>query len=67
MAASVAFVAGVSRPSRVFGSSTMARLQQFYQDVVIPKLSEKLGVKNRHALPRLTKIVISMGVGKAVQ
>ncbi len=45
----------------------MSRLQQFYQDVVLPKLSEKLGVKNRHALPRLSKIVISMGVGKAVQ
>lgn len=45
----------------------MSRLQQFYSDTVMTKLAEKLGVKNRHAIPRLTKIVVSMGVGKAVQ
>lgn len=45
----------------------MARLQHYYQDVVVPKLSDKLGIANPHALPRLQKIVISMGVGKAIQ
>lgn len=45
----------------------MSRLEQFYRDVVVGKLGEALGVKNRHAIPRLAKIVISMGVGKAVQ
>lgn len=45
----------------------MARLQQIYNDVVIPRLSEKLGIRNRYAVPRLTKIVVSMGVGKATQ
>jgi len=34
---------------------------------VVPKLSESLGISNLHAVPRLMKIVISMGVGKAVQ
>lgn len=45
----------------------MARLEQFYRDSVVPKLSESLGIANLHAVPRLMKIVISMGVGKAVQ
>ena len=45
----------------------MARLQTFYNEVVVPKLCEKLSVKNRLALPRLSKIVVSMGVGKATQ
>lgn len=34
---------------------------------MVPKLSESLGISNLHAVPRLMKIVISMGVGKAVQ
>lgn len=45
----------------------MARLQQAYRDVVVTQLSEKLGIKNRYAIPRLTKIIVSMGVGKATQ
>ena len=45
----------------------MARLQEVYNETLIPKLSEKLGIKNRHAIPRLMKIVVSMGVGKATQ
>jgi large subunit ribosomal protein L5 len=45
----------------------MARLQKHYSETVVPKLSEKLGIKNRHALPRLAKIVVSMGVGRATQ
>lgn len=45
----------------------MSRLQEFYNDTVVPKLSEKLGIKNRNAVPRLKKIVVSMGVGRATQ
>jgi large subunit ribosomal protein L5 len=45
----------------------MARLQKLYYENLIPALSEKLGITNRHAVPRLTKIVVSMGVGKATQ
>lgn len=45
----------------------MARLQKFYYEVVVSKLSDQLGITNSHALPRLTKIVISMGVGKSIQ
>ncbi|MCE9607928.1 MAG: 50S ribosomal protein L5 [Planctomycetia bacterium] len=42
------------------------RLQERYQKEVLPHLVEKLGRTNPHSLPKLTKIVVSMGVGSAV-
>jgi large subunit ribosomal protein L5 len=45
----------------------MARLQDRYQKEITPRLAEKLGRKNRHSLPKLQKIVVNMGVGKALQ
>ena len=39
------------------------RLREKYESEILPALAEKLGRKNRHALPRLQKIVINMGVG----
>src|SRR5437660_806806 len=45
----------------------MARLMERYEKEIIGKLSEKLGRKNRLSLPRLQKISINMGVGKALQ
>jgi large subunit ribosomal protein L5 len=45
----------------------MARLQERYQKEITGRLSEKLNRKNRHSLPRLQKIVVNMGVGKALQ
>jgi large subunit ribosomal protein L5 len=42
------------------------RLQTLYQDQIAPGLSEKLGRKNRLSLPRVEKIVVSMGVGSAI-
>lgn len=44
----------------------MARLQEFYQQTIVAQLSEKLNRKNRMSLPRLQKIVLNMGVGKAL-
>lgn len=43
------------------------RLLERYQQTVLPHLREKLGRANALSLPRLTKIVVSMGVGSAVQ
>jgi large subunit ribosomal protein L5 len=43
------------------------RLQVKYQKEVLPALAEKIGRKNPHALPRLDKIVVNMGVGAATQ
>jgi len=41
------------------------RLKEKYDSEIMPALAEKFGRKNRHSLPRLEKIVISMGVGSA--
>jgi large subunit ribosomal protein L5 len=45
----------------------MARLQDRYQNEIAPQLGKKLGRSNRLSLPRLAKIVVNMGVGKALQ
>src|SRR5438876_7139545 len=45
----------------------MARLLERYQKEIAPALEKKLGRKNRLSLPRLQKIVVNMGVGKALQ
>ena len=45
----------------------MTRLQEKYKNEVVPKLQEKFGRKNVHSLPKLQKISINMGVGKALQ
>ena len=45
----------------------MARLLDRYQKEIVPRLAEKFGRKNTLSLPRLQKIVVNMGVGKALQ
>ena len=45
----------------------MARLQERYQKEIIQRLGTKLGRTNPLSLPRLQKIVVNMGVGKALQ
>lgn len=44
----------------------MARLLERYKEELQPALAEELGIKNRLAIPRLSKVVVSMGVGKNV-
>jgi large subunit ribosomal protein L5 len=44
----------------------MARLHDKYKTEVLPALLEQAGTKNPMAVPRLEKVVVSMGVGKAV-
>ncbi len=43
------------------------RLRKHYDEVVRTKMVEKFGYKNPMAVPKLTKIVINMGVGEASQ
>src|SRR5580692_2584674 len=45
----------------------MARLQEKYKTDIVPKLQQKLGRTNVLSLPKLQKIVVNMGVGKALQ
>jgi large subunit ribosomal protein L5 len=42
------------------------RLQQRYQDEIRTELAKQLGITNPMAIPKLTKIVVNMGVGSAV-
>ena len=46
--------------------AVVPRLLERYKKEILPALAEKLGRTNPHALPRLQKIVINMGVGSAV-
>ena len=43
------------------------RLYLQYRDRIVPMLRERLGRENPLSLPRLAKIVVNMGVGKAVE
>ncbi len=45
----------------------MAWLLDRYRTEIVPRLAEKFGRKNALSLPRLQKIVVNMGVGKALQ
>jgi len=42
------------------------RLQEKYQQEVVPALTKKFGYKNVMQLPKIEKIIINMGVGEAV-
>lgn len=42
------------------------RLLEKYETEVLPRLAEQFGRSNRLSLPRLKKIVINMGVGRAI-
>ena len=53
-------------PAAVFEESKMTRLLKEYHTRIVPELQEKLGRKNAHSIPKLSKIVVSMGVGEAV-
>jgi large subunit ribosomal protein L5 len=45
----------------------MARLLDKYTKEVVPALAKRLGRENVLSLPRIQKIVLNMGVGKAIQ
>jgi len=45
----------------------MARLREKYKQEIVPVLAQEFGCKNVLGLPRLTKVVVSMGVGRATQ
>ena len=45
----------------------MARLLERYRTEIVPELKKMLGRDNPLALPRVEKVTISMGVGKAIE
>ena len=46
---------------------TVPRMRELYRNQVVPALMTKTGLKNVMQVPRLDKIVLNMGIGKAVQ
>ncbi|MGD8340421.1 MAG: 50S ribosomal protein L5, partial [Gammaproteobacteria bacterium] len=44
----------------------MSRLQEVYKQEIVPRLMERLELKNVMAVPRITKITLNMGVGEAL-
>ncbi|MDC0198313.1 50S ribosomal protein L5 [Candidatus Thioglobus sp.] len=44
----------------------MARLQEQYKNEIIPKLQKELGVSNSMSVPKIEKITINVGLGKAL-
>jgi large subunit ribosomal protein L5 len=45
---------------------TMARLKEVYKKEVVPALTQQFGYKSAMQVPRISKIVLNMGVGEAV-
>lgn len=46
---------------------TVPRRQQIYRDKVVAEMRKEFGYPNPMMVPRLSKIVVNMGVGKAVE
>src|SRR3984893_2592305 len=44
----------------------MTRLQLYYREKVVPRLTQELGLKNPMQVPRITKITLNMGVGEPI-
>ena len=44
----------------------MARLKEIYKKEVVPALIKQFGYKSSMEVPRITKIVLNMGVGEAI-
>ena len=44
----------------------MARLQNIYEEKIVPQLMGQFGYKSIMEVPRITKITLNMGVGEAV-
>jgi len=44
----------------------MARLKEVYKQEIVPALTQQFGYKSPMQVPRISKIVLNMGVGEAV-
>jgi large subunit ribosomal protein L5 len=64
MVVKLALLRGLKSPEARY---EMARLKDLYKSKIVPELIKEFDYKNPMAVPRMEKIVISMGVGKATQ
>jgi large subunit ribosomal protein L5 len=49
------------------GQQQKSRLRERYQKDVVPALQKEFGYKNVNAVPKVTKVVVNMGLGDATQ
>ncbi len=60
-------VTGVADANAGLPADYIPRLRKHYDDVVKPAMIKQFGYKNVMEVPRITKIVLNMGVGEATQ
>ena len=48
-------------------AAPLARLQQMFQDNVVPKLASEKGLANPLSQPRIVKAVVNVGVGRLLE
>jgi large subunit ribosomal protein L5 len=53
------------KPTGKQGKASVIRLRDKYRADVIPALTKEFGYKNVMAVPRVTKVVVNMGLGEA--
>ncbi len=44
----------------------MSQLKSYYHETVVPKLKEKFNYSNPMQIPKITKVVVNMGLGEAI-
>ncbi|HOO76802.1 MAG TPA: 50S ribosomal protein L5 [bacterium] len=44
----------------------MARLKQYYQEEIVPRIKEKFAFTNTMRVPRVEKVVVNMGIGAGI-
>ena len=45
----------------------MSQLKNLYNEEIVPKLMDQFGYKNVMQVPKLSKIILNMGLGEAIQ
>ena len=54
-----------AKPAKATKTVTTARLREFYASKFAAELQKELGLKNAHQVPKLDKIVVNVGLGRA--
>ena len=49
------------------GNGYRSRLETMYRERIVPEMMKEFGYKNRMQVPRLTKIIINMGIGEGAK
>ena len=58
---------GVADANAGLPENYVPRLRKFYDETVKPDMIKQFGYKNVMEVPKITKIVLNMGVGEATQ